>query len=141
MAPAVLIADADSDLCDLYRRFFSRHGWQVRTSAGGLECLAQLRQALPQLLILDWHLPWGGADGLLAVMRDDPGLARVPVILTSTEASPEVLPKVVSSPVVQALEKPFSLTVLLDLVRSRLGQALPAARTASRGAPAPDSCC
>jgi DNA-binding response OmpR family regulator len=91
MAPAVVIADADLDLCDLYRRFFSHHGWQVRTSGEALACLVQLRQSSPQLLILDLHLPWGGADGLLAVMRDHRRLSRVPVILTCTEASSELL--------------------------------------------------
>jgi DNA-binding NtrC family response regulator len=132
MAPAVLIADADRDLCDLYRQFFSRHGWQVRTSGGGFECLAQLRQSLPHLLILDLRLPWGGADGLLAVMRDDPGLARVPVILTSTEASPEALAALTSPPVVRALWKPFSLTALLEIVRSGLGKGQPVPREESR---------
>jgi CheY-like chemotaxis protein len=109
MAPAVLIADADRELCDLCRRFFSQHGWLARASGGGVECLAQLRQFSPQLLILDLALPWGGADGLLAVMRDDPGLARIPVVLTSAAASPEALSNLVSPPVVHALWKPFSV--------------------------------
>ena len=120
MAPAVLIADADWDLCDLYWRFFSHRGWQVRTSGAGLECLTQLRQCSPHLLILDLRLPWGGADGLLAVMRDDPGLARIPVILTSTEAFPEALSSLISPPVVKVLWKPFSLTALFDIMCSEL---------------------
>jgi CheY-like chemotaxis protein len=116
MAPAVLIADADPELCGLYRRFFSRHGWRARASGGGVECLAQLRQSSTQLLILDLALTWGGADGLLAVMRDDPGLARIPVVLTSAEPSPAALSGLVSPPIVQALRKPFSLTALLEMV-------------------------
>jgi CheY-like chemotaxis protein len=132
MAPAVHIADADGELRDLFRRFFSHHGWQVRASGGGVECLAQLRQASPQLLILDLALTWGGADGLLAVMRDDPGLARIPVVLTSAEASPEALSVLVSPPVVQALWKPFSLTALLEIVRPGLGNAGPVSRRESR---------
>jgi hypothetical protein len=55
-------------------------------------------------------------------MRDDPSLARVPVILTSTEASPEAVSGLVSPPVVQALWKPFSLTALLEIVRSGLAK-------------------
>ncbi len=121
MAPVVLIADADQELCGLYRRFFSHHGWQVRTSGGGLECLAQLRQCSPHLLMLDRQLAWGGADGVLAVMRDDPCLARIPVILTSTDASAEALSDLVSPPVVQALWKPFSMKALLEIVSFRIG--------------------
>jgi CheY-like chemotaxis protein len=119
--PDVHIADADGELCDLYRRFFRHHGWQVQTAAGGLECLAQLREGSPNLLILDSQLPWGGADGVLAVMRDDPGLARVPVVLTSTGACPEFDAGLASPPVIHALWKPFSLTALLALVGTELG--------------------
>ena len=128
MAPAVLIADADWDLCDLYWRFFSHRGWQVRTSGAGLECLTQLRQCSPHLLILDLRLPWGGADGLLAVMRDDPGLARIPVILTPTDS----LAGPVSPPVVHTLWKPFSLTALLEIVRAELGKGQPMPRKETR---------
>jgi CheY-like chemotaxis protein len=112
MAPAVLIADADPELCDLYWRFFSHHGWEVRASGGGVDCLAQLRHSSPRLLILDLQLPWGGGDGLLEVMRGDPSLARIPVVLTTTAALPEALSGLLSPPVVQALWKPFSLTAL-----------------------------
>ena len=120
MAPAVLIADTDTDLCDLYRRFFSYHGWQVQTSGGGLECLAQLRRFTPDLLILDEQLPWGGADGVLGVMRDEPRFRHVPVILTLTAASPDSPSALVSPPVVQALCKPFSFTALLEIMRSAM---------------------
>ncbi len=137
MAPAVFIADADPELCDLYRRFFAHHGWRVQTCEGGLECLSQLRQDTPHLLILDLELRWGGADGLLAVMRHDPRLSRVPVILTSTEASPEALSGLVSPPVVQALGKPFSLTALIGIARSGLRKGQPVSSKASRELPSP----
>jgi CheY-like chemotaxis protein len=115
MTPTLQIADADRDICHLYKTFFSRHGWQVRTSGGGVECLAQLRQGAPHLLILDLDLPWGGVEGVLAVMRDDPRLARVPVILTSAGVPPETVAGLIAPPVVRALEKPNSLATLLGM--------------------------
>ena len=83
-------------------------------------------------------VPWGGADGLLAVMRDDPDLARVPVILTSAEASPKPHSGQVWPPVVQALGKPFSLTALLEIVRSGLGKGEPVSRKERREPAFPD---
>jgi DNA-binding NtrC family response regulator len=117
MGPAVLIADADSDLCGVCHRFLSRHGWQVQTAGSGVECLAQLRQCSPYLLVLDVQLPWGGADGLLAVMRTDRRLGRIPVVLTSANGP---IANLVLPPVVQGLRKPFSLTALLDLAHEHL---------------------
>lgn len=114
MSPKVLVADADSDLCDLYRRFFAKNGWQVQLSDGGVDCLAQLRRSPPGLLILDWQLLWGGADGVLDVMREDGRLSSIPVVLTFTNAPRETLSELTAAPVVQALEKPFSLTALLQ---------------------------
>jgi DNA-binding response OmpR family regulator len=125
MTATVHIADANRHLCDLYRQFFSHHGWQVQISAGGLECLDQLRQSSPVLLILDWHLPWGGADGLLAVMREDPQLARIPVILTTSEATPEASSGGIGSRVVRVIRKPFSLATLHRLALSELSNGKP----------------
>jgi CheY-like chemotaxis protein len=122
MRSTVYIADADQELCDLYRRFFTRQGWRVETSQGGLDCLARLRQGSPQLLVLDAHLPWGGADGLLAVMRDDPGLARIPVVLTSTGASAQPPDGLALPPVERMLAKPFSLAVLLEIAAAGPGK-------------------
>jgi len=140
MVPTVLIADVDRELCGLYRRFFSCHGWQVQTFGEALTCLTQLRQDSPQLLILDLSLPWGGADGLLAVMRDDPGLARVPVVLTSTTAYADTLFCLVSPPVVRALVKPFALTALLELMPAKLGNGQPGRRNESRHLASPGLC-
>ena len=121
MVATILIADADPGLCDLYRRFFSHHGWPVQTAGGGLECLAHLRQRLPRLVILDFSLPWGGPDGVLAVMRDDPRLCQLPVILTSTSASCDIPAALASPPVVRALWKPFPLQILLEIARGATG--------------------
>jgi DNA-binding response OmpR family regulator len=123
--PAVLIAVADSDLCDLYQHFFAHHGWQVLSCGRGLGCLAQLRQRLPRLLILDVQLPSGGADGVLAVLRADADLGCIPVILTTTEASHEVSSCRVGPPIVHVLRKPFSLTTLLDLMSFTLQKGWP----------------
>lgn len=114
MAPKLVIADADPDLCDLYRLFFSNQGWHVRTCGGGLECLARLQEAAPDLLVLDRDLHWGGADGVLALMRNVPELAQMPVILTSAEPFIEA-PAPPAAPVLLTLWKPFSLSVLLDV--------------------------
>jgi CheY-like chemotaxis protein len=140
--PAVLIADGDQDLCDLYRELFAHYGWEVHVSGGGLECLTQLRQCLPQLLILDLQLLWGGADGLLAVMRDDPRFARIPVVLTLSEASPEAFSGLglVLPPVVRALWKPFSLTSLLELVRPELGNGQPESERRKESGDLPSPC-
>ncbi len=112
--PVLLIAESDDTLIEVFRLYCSRSGYDVETAAGGLECLRKLRRSSCQLLVLDVDLPWGGGDGVLALMREDPRLARIPVILISTRVHADLI----APPVVQALRKPFSLNVLVESVRS-----------------------
>ena len=98
--------------------FLSSQGWQVDAAVDALECLAKLRRSVPDLLILDLELPWGGGDGVLGLLREQPQLQPNRVVLTSAVASAHVLDKLASfhqqPPFVQALTKPFPLSALLD---------------------------
>lgn len=77
----VLIADADVHLAASYREYLEQHGFQVATAADGVECLSQLREEVPAVLVMEPGLPWGGGDGVLEVARDEPRLRQVPVIV------------------------------------------------------------
>lgn len=112
--PTVLFADANREFRDDYVWWLSSCGFKVETADDGLECLAKLRQFVPDLLILDLELPWGGGEGVLGVMREDPWLLPTRVVLTSAVAPAQVLDGLASPPVVQALTKPFQLSALME---------------------------
>jgi CheY-like chemotaxis protein len=116
MKPLLLIAEGDDEVRHRLACFFSAHGYEVATAAGGLDCVRQLRQRRPVACVLDQELRWGGSAGVLAVMRDDPDLRAVPVILTTADGSRLPWPERVALPVVQALGKPYLWTDLLDWV-------------------------
>jgi hypothetical protein len=62
---------------------------------------------------------WGGSEGVLSVMSEEPGLREVPVILTyPCDLLPAPFPGRDGWPGVQALWKPYSWAVLLDCVRA-----------------------
>jgi CheY-like chemotaxis protein len=128
MVPRVIIADADLELSDLYRAYFSRQGWRVETSCGGFECLEQLRLCRPHVLILGSPLPWGGADGLLAVMRNDEELRDIPVIVTTASAWGDLPSELGAPPVVRVVLKPCSLQALHELALAHAAKEAPAYR-------------
>jgi DNA-binding response OmpR family regulator len=111
--PTVLLAEADRDLLDGYSDFMSRHGFQVDSATNGLECLAKLRRFVPDLLVLDLELPWGGGDGVLALLCEDSRLVPNSVILLSGVHSEPVLGNLAMPPVVKKLAKPVLLSALL----------------------------
>ena len=110
----VLHADEDRELRETNADIFASRGFHVRTAGGGVDCVEKLRQFAPDLLILDLELPWGGGDGVLAVMREDLHLRQIPVVMTSAVLSVETLNRLTSPPVVSTVAKPFHLAELLD---------------------------
>lgn len=80
-AVRILIADTDHALSGSYREAFRASGIDVHTVTTGVECVARLRKCPPHVLVLDPTILWGGADGVLAVMRGESALAAVPVLV------------------------------------------------------------
>jgi len=111
MMQRVLVADADRKLQEAYHEYLYRFFFHIETAPDGLECIAKLRAHLPDLLILDLEMPWGGGDGVLEIMRGDDDLRRVPVILTSSRVIPE---EFMTFPVINALVKPVDVASLLS---------------------------
>lgn len=109
-----LFTDADRKSRDVYDWLLTSYGFQVETAGDGLECLDKLRQFVPDLLIFDLDMPWGGGDGLLGVIRKDRRLLPIRVVLTSAIAPMHVLEGQASPPVVQTLTKPFQLSALFE---------------------------
>lgn len=114
---------ADGDLIETYAlsRFLTQHGFQVETAMGGLDCLKKLRRSPFEVLVLNLELPWGGGEGVLALLREEPDLGRIPVLLTSATASPKELARHLNGPVVRAILKPFSWWTLKNEILLVLG--------------------
>jgi two-component system OmpR family response regulator len=84
----VLIADPDESLLAAYEAQLSHAGFDVATVKDGLDCLDMLRKFTPDVLVLEPEMPWGGGDGVLAIMHDVFELPLVPVfIITSSQSS------------------------------------------------------
>ena len=113
--PHILIADSDCWLLDVVRQFLLSHGYEVEVATGGVDSLEKIRSGSALILVLDLDLQWGGGDGVLALMRDDPRLHTIPVILTSSRSVPNEECR--SSPVVNLLEKPYTPDALFDAIR------------------------
>ena len=76
-----MLADADRSLLDYLRDYFTEGGHEIMTAMSGPDCLAAVREMVPDIVVLEEHLPWGGADGVMAVMREEPRLRNVLVIV------------------------------------------------------------
>jgi len=80
----ILIAIANRSLLASYCDVLLNDGYVVAAATDGISCLSLLHGSMPQLAIIDRALPWGGGDGVIAVMRQKWRSVRVPVIALTT---------------------------------------------------------
>ena len=109
----LLIADGDRAFLEILRRHLRDRGHEVEIAIDGFDCITILRDFLPEIVILEHKLLWGGGDGVIALMRDDPTLSEIPIILTGEESRSEQFDVLVSPPHIDWLQKPFRLNDLL----------------------------
>jgi DNA-binding response OmpR family regulator len=118
----VLMADPDESLHPLYREPLSREGFEVDRALSGLECVSRLRERVPDVLVLEPQLPWGGGDGVLTLMGEDPDLASVPVMVLTSCRDPYILKTVERFPVSDYQLKPLAPDRLAGRLRALLDQ-------------------
>ncbi len=79
--PTVLVIDDDRLVRDLLQRFLVKQGFEVVTAADGREGLRLAGEVKPALITLDDVLPELDGWSVLKALKQDPILARVPVIM------------------------------------------------------------
>ena len=121
MSIHILIADPDEYVLDSYREHLEQHGFDVVTATTGLDCVHRLRDSTPDVLVLDPVLPWGGGDGVLALMRDEPGVPLVPVIVLSYGGDRSILYRLSSFRIDDYQTKPLSPKRLAERIGALLG--------------------
>jgi DNA-binding response OmpR family regulator len=115
MKTRLLLADADKAMSGLCRAYLSHFGYHVETALDGAECLSKLRRRQPDLLLLDWGLPGGGGETVLAELRGD-DLARVPVVVMADLMPFNALSGLRNPPVVRCVQRPIRIAALCDCV-------------------------
>lgn len=113
----LMVASAFSSISERIERFFSTRGYQVDVVRGGVECLRGVRRMAPDLLILDWDLPWGGGAGVLACLHDAEATKTIPVIVLMEGSLKETS---VAVPVARCLQLPCGVNSLCRTVESVL---------------------
>ncbi len=79
--PKVLVIDDDPLVLDLLRRFLGSRGYAATTVENGKEGLRLARKIAPDAITLDVIMPQMDGWAVLKALKDDPGLADIPVIM------------------------------------------------------------
>lgn len=113
----VLIADPDKLLLAVYRALLAATGVEVITASNGRDCLAALRGAAPDLLVIDNDAPWNSGDEIATLLDD--AVANWPVAVLLVTADLEKFTAAnTSSPGYRLLIKPVRPATVADVIRT-----------------------
>lgn len=118
MVPCVLIADDDDDVLEVLAEVVSDLGYETVTACAGHEAHELAKRRVPDLVITDYMMPGMTGAELARALDEDPGLARIPVILLSASASA----RLGTAHTFRFLRKPVELSVLRRAIEDALGR-------------------
>src|SRR5919108_672083 len=129
----VLVVDDDPLVCDLVATSLAEHGYLTRRASDGREALYLIQREMPDVVVLDVHLPDISGYALCRRLRDDYG-DSVGVMLVSGERM-ESMDRVAGMLLGadDYLLKPFVLDELLARVQRLAKRARPVPRTVVAG--------
>jgi signal transduction histidine kinase len=101
----VLVVDDDPDSRRVATRFLTEARLLVREAADGETALREMERDLPDAVVLDLMMPVLDGFGVLATMRANPRLARVPVVVLTAKSLTEAERQFLSRTTVRVLQK------------------------------------
>src|SRR5688572_20018878 len=116
----ILVVDDEPDLVELVRHHLVREHYEVATALDGETGLAQARQKLPDLIVLDLMLP--GIDGLEVCrrLRADSRTAHIPIVMLTAKGEETDAVIGLAQGADDYVRKPFGIKELVARIAVRL---------------------
>jgi DNA-binding response OmpR family regulator len=107
-----LIIEDDYDLSNIFAEALQVAGFQTRIIRTGDAALKQLASVVPDVIVLDLHLPHVAGTDILRQIHADPRLAKTRIIVATAD---ERLAEALWEEADLVLVKPISFSQLRDL--------------------------
>jgi DNA-binding response OmpR family regulator len=119
----VLIVEDDASIAQLLEFMMQREGYTVETCRDGRAAERRIAEgALPALAVMDVMLPYKDGFELIAVLRRQPGWARVPVLMLSAKSHEPDIVRALEAGSNGYVVKPFQPQEVMARVRQLIQQ-------------------
>src|SRR5262245_29856854 len=125
MSPRILIVEDEEALTLLLRYNLEASGYEVEAVARGDEAEVRLKEAHPDLVILDWMLPGLSGIELCRRLRARPDTKALPIILLTARGEESERVRGLATGADDYIVKPFSVPELIARVSALLRRAAP----------------
>jgi len=125
MTARIMIVEDEEPLTLLLRYNLEAEGYAVDTAARGDEAEVKLKEAAPDLVVLDWMLPGMSGIELCRRLRARAETERLPIIMLTARGEESERIRGLSTGADDYIVKPFSVPELLARIRALLRRARP----------------
>ena len=125
MSARILIVEDEEPLTMLLRYNLESEGYEVETAARGDEADTRLKEATPDLVVLDWMLPGLSGIELCRRLRARPETRQLPIIMLTARGEESEKVRGLATGADDYIVKPFSVPELLARVRALCGAPRP----------------
>ncbi len=113
--PLALVIEDNEDQADILSKALQTAGFTTEVIHDGDEAVARLAVVVPDLVLLDLHLPGVSGTGILLKIRADPRLTKTRVVIATVEPQ---MADVLRDKADMVLAKPIEFGKLYDLAVS-----------------------
>ena len=127
MMPTILVVEDEPAIVELLKVNLVDAGYGVRTAVDAETAQAALREALPDLVLLDWMLPGQSGLALAKELRANPRTRELPIIMVTARSEESDRVAGLEAWVDDYVTKPFSPRELKARIKSVLRRRAPEA--------------
>lgn len=116
----ILVVDDEEDLLDLIDYNLKKAGYDVIRAENGREGIDQVREFLPDLILLDIMMPKVNGIEMVKILRDDDELKHIPVIFLTAREDEQTEIEALDTGGDDYVTKPISPKKLISHINARL---------------------
>lgn len=115
-----LVVDDSITMRRVTQRLLERNGFRVVTAKDGVEAISVLQDHRPDIILLDVEMPRMDGYEFARHVRNDPDVARVPIIMVTSRVSEKHRARAIEIGVNDYLGKPYQERELMEAVQHQL---------------------
>jgi two-component system chemotaxis response regulator CheY len=113
----ILTVDDSRTMRDMLTSALTQSGYRVVQADDGVQAIGMLAIETPDVIITDINMPRLDGFGFIEEVRSNPKYRAIPILVLTTENSPEMKERARKSGATGWLVKPFDTAKLTDAIR------------------------
>lgn len=116
----ILVVEDHSHIRQILALRLKELGYEVFEAETGLDAFRQARATLPDLVLMDLHMPLIGGDEVMAWLKTDLLTRHIPIIVATALLFGPAVDRAIAAGAAEVIHKPFNFDALNTILQRHL---------------------